>query len=193
MSGDGLVDDLSVWTRRALMLLRRESDLRWRAALAFVLPLVFLLLTSVADGGLGMAQLLGDIGWGLLSGVILAYIPVDNRMQTIFPDYGDDDETEDADDSLRARYVRGEIDHETFKRQLDAKLSAPADGPTATEYVRNPRAPDDGTPAPITSLRSRYAHGEIDEREYRERLATLQETDDEASEETTATELAERN
>lgn len=193
MGDDGIFDDPALWTQRAFMLLRRESDLRWRTTLVFVFALVLLPAISVAEGGLGTAQLLGGLGWGAFSGFLFALITVDNRMETIFPEYGDDAEEEDADDSLRAQYVRGEIDHETFKRRLDEKLGAPADShrpPRADpESVTQTASTGENQPDPVRVLQTRYANGEIDEREYKERLATIRETDEETAE----TELSERN
>jgi uncharacterized membrane protein len=118
------------------------------------------------------------------------------RMEAFFPEYGDDDaESEDADNSLREKYIRGEIDHETFKRRLDQKLSAPVDNSIAPEHESDPvdqtTATDSETPDAVALLRTRYAQGEIDEQEYKQRLATLQESNEETDQEQTATELRE--
>jgi uncharacterized membrane protein len=171
-----MVDDLSderQWLRRAALLVNRESDLRRQVGLFLAGGAVLGPILNVLEYSLTLGVVLEGVGSGLFVAFILAFLTINNRMESVFPEYGDDDEeTEDADDSLRAQYVRGEIDHETFKRRLDGKL----------------REPQGGTEESAEAiLRAQFARGELSESAYRDRLATLRETADDAA--STATDL----
>lgn len=192
MKENGLFENPRLWKQRVLFLLRRESDLRWEIALVSLACLILIPVAFAVNYGFEIAPLIGGLGAGLFAAFYFAFILILPRMEAVFSKSDDDDAESEDDDSLRAKYVRGEIDHETFKRRLDEKLGAPADTPTATE--RDPlvqtTATNSETPDPVTLLRTRYAQGEIDEQEYNQRLATLQKSDEDTDEET---ELAERN
>jgi uncharacterized membrane protein len=158
-------DDLSderQWLRRAALLVNRESDLRRQLGLFLVGGAVLGPVVNVVEHSLTLAAVLEGVGSGLFVACILVFLTINNRMESVFPEYGDD-EREDADDSLRAQYVRGEIDHETFKRRLDGKL-------------REPQGNSDESAEAI--LREQFARGEVSESAYRDRLATLRETAD---------------
>lgn len=183
------LDDPKLWVRRALTLLGREPILRWRTGGVFLLLTAVVAVMAVIESGAGLGSVLRGLGLGMLCGGWIALLEIDHRMQTIFPKYSDGEaKHEDATDSLRAKYVRGEIDHETFTGRLDAKLAAPDDSSTAIENQpdtptsQQSGAAGDEMPDPITLLRTRYAQGEIDEQEYKARLATLRETDTETAE-----------
>lgn len=160
-----MADDLSderQWLRRAALLVNRESDLRRQVGLFLAGGAVLGPIVNVLEYSLTLGVVLEGVGSGLFVAFILAFLTINNRMESVFPEYGDDDEeTEDADDSLRAQYVRGEIDHETFKRRLDGKLREPQGG--AEESAE-------------AILREQFARGEVSESAYRDRLATLRET-----------------
>lgn len=160
-----MADDLSderQWLRRAALLVNRESNLRRQVGLFLVAGAVLGPVVNVVEHSLTLAAVLEGVGSGLFVACILVFLTINNRMESVFPEYGDD-ETEDADDSLRAQYVRGEIDHETFKRRLDGKL-------------REPHGNSDESAEAI--LREQFARGEVSESAYRDRLATLRETGD---------------
>ena len=171
-----MADDFSderQWLRRAALLVNRESDLRRQIGVILLGGVVLMPALNALDYGLSLGVVLEGIGIGLFAGLMLVFLTINNRMESVFPEYGDDDEeTEDADDSLRAQYVRGEIDHETFKRRLDGKLREPQGG--AEESAE-------------AILRAQFARGELSESAYRDRLATLRETADDAV--STATDL----
>jgi|GEM_PF-2976576 len=161
---DDLADERE-WLRRAAVLVNRESDLRRQIGLFLAGGAVLGPVVNVLEYSLTLGVVFEGIGSGLLVASILAFLTINNRMESVFPEYGDDDEESetDADDSLRARYVRGEIDHETFKRRLDEKLREPeGDTDESAEAV----------------LREQFARGEVSESAYHDRLATLRETAD---------------
>ncbi|ERH13578.1 MAG: putative membrane protein (DUF2078), partial [halophilic archaeon J07HB67] len=118
------------WLRRAALLLNREPDLRRQAGLFLAGGTVLGPVLGVLEESLMLGVVLEGVGSGLLVGLVLVFLTINNRMESVFPEYGDDDDESeaDADDSLRARYVRGEIDHETFNRRLDETLREPEGG-----------------------------------------------------------------
>jgi|APHM01.1.fsa_nt_gi Predicted membrane protein (DUF2078). len=148
------------WLRRAALLLNRESDLRRQVGLFLAGGAVLGPVVNVLEYSLTLGVLLEGVSTGLLIGLILVFLTIQNRMTSVFPEYGDDDNESEVNDSLRARYVRGEIDHERFKRRLDDKLPPGGDTDESAE----------------TLLRRQFARGEVSESEYRDRLDTLRET-----------------
>jgi uncharacterized membrane protein len=184
MSDEDGFESERTWLRRAAVMVRREPDLRWKAPGLLFAGLVGGALVNAYEYGIETGVVLDGLGWGIVAGLAMVFIMLDSRMESVFPEYGDDDETEESDDSLRAKYVRGEIDHETFRRRLDAKLREPmdesADTANAPEAVGQTAgtSSDTSTDAsgPVETLQDRFARGEIDEQEYRDRLATLRET-----------------
>lgn len=164
-----MADDLSderQWLRRAALLVNRESDLRRQIGVILLGGVVLMSALNALDYGLSLGVVPEGIGIGLFAGLMLVFLTINNRIESVFPEYGDDEETEDADDSLRAQYVRGEIDHETFKRRLDGKLREPQGG--AEESAE-------------AILKAQFARGEVSESACRDRLATLRETADNAA------------
>lgn len=184
MSDEDGFESERTWLRRAAVLVRREPDLRWKAPGLLLAGFVGGPLVNAFEYGVEAGVLIDGLGWGAVAGLAMVFIMLDSRMESVFPEYGDDEETEESDDSLRAKYVRGEIDHETFRRRLDAKLREPmdesADDANAPEAVgleaeTGSDASTDASGA-VETLQERFARGEIDEAEYRDRLATLRET-----------------
>lgn len=176
---DDLADERE-WLRRAALLVNREPALRRQIGLFLAGGAVLGPFLNVLEYSLTLGVVFRGLGWGLFVAGMLAVVTVSNRMESVFPDYGGDetDEGSEPDDSLRSRYVAGEIDHETFRRRLDEKLAEPVDsaGPPAEDAPDVEPDPDD----PIALLRARFARGEIDEATYRDRLEILRETADDA-------------
>lgn len=170
---DGL-DDARQWLRRAALLVNREPELRRQTGLFLAGGVVLGPLLNVLDYSLTLGVVLRGLGWGLFVAAFFVFLAVNNRMEAVFPDHGDDETNEpEPDDSLRSRYVDGEIDHETFQRRLDEKLAEPVRADGAPDVEPDP---EDA----VGLLRARFARGEIDEATYRDRLETLRETADDA-------------
>lgn len=208
-------DNAREWVGKAAVVLRRERDLRWKLPLFFLVTLAFLTLVNVAEYGLQTSVVVDGLGGGIVFWLLLMVMFVDDRMAAVFPDHGDDQRETDAPDSLRARYVRGDVDHETFKRRLDQLLGAPADDATGVPVESAERtgerfdsrrvsedSPDESainrgwgddsttvagshTPDPVGILQARFARGEIDEADFERRLAVIRETDDREPDEST--------
>lgn len=172
---DGLTDARQ-WLRRAATLVNREPELQRRTGLALAAGVAVGPILNVLDYGLALGVVLRGVGWGLLIGAFFVFLIVNNRMEAVFPDHGDDETDEqEPDDSLRSRYVAGEIDYETFQHRLDERLAQPVDADGAATAEPDPADA-------VALLRARYARGEIDEATYRDRLETLQETADDTAE-----------
>jgi len=99
---DNLSDERQ-WLRRAALLVNRESDLRRQIGVILLGGVVLMPALNALDYGLSLGVVLEGIGIGLFAGLMLVFLTINNRMESVFPEYGDDDdeETEDADDSLR--------------------------------------------------------------------------------------------
>jgi len=184
-------DDPVDWERARTATRDRDGNVQWRGVWRAVrgrgadhddmLPpfaaalLVFLLAVVAAalDGGTSAVD---TLSWAAFLLVVFVGIAVKGVGRRLDEYHADDPDVESR--LLAEQYAAGDLDDEEFERRIEILL---ADGPAAARGVDADGDDDTGSDEPdaddpLAALRRRFATGEIDEAEYRSRLATLRET-----------------
>lgn len=168
------------------VLLDAEGNVRWRLAVdairgrrsdetdlgpLLVVTLVVILLGTPVWGvvaGEPLVEVLETAGWWLFAYVVFLFLMVTSRVEDHFTD--DEDV---AVETLRSRYVAGEVGFEEFQRRLDLVYEEGAETVWGDDEAAAPNEGDAGDRDPVAILRERFARGEVDEEEFRRRMEML--------------------
>jgi len=185
------------WDRAKVAARDRDGSVRWRGIwrairgrrseqedmVPWFVGVVLLIVVSVVTISLdGAHTVIDGLAWGVFLLLVFGAIFLKGIGKQLDEHYADDPDVESR--LLAEQYADGDLDDEEFQRRIDLMLE---DGPAAARAVD---ADDDSTDSgsgetatPLVTLRERFASGDIDESEYRNRLATLRETGDEGTRE----------
>jgi uncharacterized membrane protein len=147
---------------------REDGDLTIFLLAAALFTVVAPLVAAFVADFLGIGPL-----WTAGIGVVVL-LGVAAQVVDRIDDYYASDEGVVAEE-LRYRYAAGALSFAEFEDRIERLIEH---GPEAVEAGPGPESEDERSAEsrdPVAVLRERYAHGEIDEQEYRERMRVLDE------------------